>query len=142
MVNYYKLILKYILECFELGKTDLERYTLCTKSNSDYNNYLCEHGVVCKKGLIANGTVKLCVKCQAIAEAERADYERRHSGHVSEDNGYQIGSTISIYDSSRKKSILITYQGNDVWCDPDGHTWYAYLGENDCIHWISGLRSI
>lgn len=119
------------------GKTDLEIYPdVCSHFGFDYGNYLCEHGVVCKSEISSN---ILCVKCRAIKEAERADYNRRHSGHVSDDKGYKVGSTISRYEFSGKE-IILTYQGNDVWCDSEGRTWYAYLDENDRIQWRAGVH--
>ena len=67
-----------------------------------------------------------------------AEYARRHSGHVSEDKGYQIGSQVSRY--SGKNKITLTYQGNDVWIGSDGYTWRAYLDKNDNIRWDGDVR--
>ena len=113
-----------------------DMYTTSTEDSYFYNNYLCEHGVVCKT---EDSIDRLCVKCRAIEEAERAEYNRRHSGHVSDDKGYIIGSTFSGRDS-RGNTITLTYRRNDVWSGSDGYSWYAYLDENDCIHWSSGIR--
>ena len=122
-----------------LKKPDLEKYALCTEDRYhpyELNNYICEHGVVCKTD---NYVDKLCLKCRAIEEAQKAEYARRHSGHVSDDKGYKIGSTVTGYDS-KGNAITLTYQGNDVWSGSDGGSWEAYLDENDCIRWSSGIR--
>ena len=72
-------------------------------------------------------------------DAKAADYARRHSGHVSEDMGYHIGSTVT--GSTRGGMVTLTYVGNDVWSGSDGYNWYAYLGVDNRIHWDSGVRS-
>ena len=116
-------------------ESDLEIHGICKEERFEYDNYLCVHGIVCK---VDNNVEKLCLTCRAIEAAEKVEYARRHSGHVSEDKGYQIGSQVKGY--SGKNEITLTYQGNDVWIGSGGYTWTAYLDKNDRVRWDGGIR--
>lgn len=107
-------------------QSDFQLRPLSTEFAFSVYNYICEHGVVCK---MDSSVPRLCSACRAIEEAKLADYNRRHSGHVSDDRGYKIGDTVF------GGSDLLTYQGNDCRIDVSGHVWTAYLDENNYMHW-------
>lgn len=82
-------------------------------------------------------TVNVSSFDESYEEPAQSEPVQSEPTHVAEDHGYSVGSTIT--GSSRGRQLTLTYQGNDVWIDNEGNTWYSYSDSNGNIDWGGGI---